>query len=101
LGNGVLQDILFNARLHPAKKISTLSEAQVKTLLDAIRGTLAEMADRGGRDTEKDLFGDPGGYKTLLCKHTVNTPCTVCGTIIRKKAYMGGSIYYCEQCQES
>jgi formamidopyrimidine-DNA glycosylase len=101
LGNGVLQDILFHARLHPAKKINTLSEAHLKKLFDAVKGTLAEMADQGGRDTEQDLFGVPGGYKTLLCKYTVNTPCPVCGTIIKKKAYMGGSIYYCEQCQES
>jgi formamidopyrimidine-DNA glycosylase len=26
LGNGVLQDILFNARMHPKRKVSTLSE---------------------------------------------------------------------------
>ena len=69
-------------------------------LTDADADTLRQMADQGGRDTEQDIFGCPGGYKTLLCKNTLNTPCTVCGTIIMKKAYMGGSIYYCENCQQ-
>jgi len=57
------------------------------------------MVSKGGRDTELDLFRTPGSYKTILCKNTVNKPCLVCGTIIKKEAYMGGSIYYCEKCQ--
>jgi formamidopyrimidine-DNA glycosylase len=61
--------------------------------------TLADMAVRGGRDTEKDLFGKPGGYKTKASKLTVGNTCPVCGGSIRKESYMGGSIYYCDQCQ--
>ena len=51
-------------------------------------------------DGELDLFGHAGGYKTILCKNTVNKPCPACGTIIKKEAYIGGSIYYCEKCQK-
>ncbi len=58
------------------------------------------MASQGGRDTELDLLGKPGGYQTILSKNTANKPCRVCGTIIRKEAYLGGSIYYCEKCQK-
>jgi formamidopyrimidine-DNA glycosylase len=57
------------------------------------------MASQGGRDTESDLFGHAGRYKTILSKNTVNKPCPVCGTMINKEAYMGGSVYYCEKCQ--
>ena len=57
------------------------------------------MAVQGGRDTEKDLFGNAGGYKTILSKNTVNEPCPKCNTEIRKEAYLGGSIYYCPCCQ--
>lgn len=99
LGNGVLQDILFNAKIHPKRKVSSLSEQEIEELYNSIKATLDEMTIQGGRDTEKDLFGCYGGYSTKLSKKTVNQPCKVCGGDIIKKAYMGGSIYYCEGCQ--
>ncbi|MDD5037748.1 MAG: hypothetical protein PHN78_00275 [Dehalococcoidales bacterium] len=101
LGNGVLQDILFNAKMHPKKKVSTLSEKDKEALFSSVKSTLSDMATRGGRDTELDLFGHLGGYKTILSKNTANRPCPVCGTGIKKEAYMGGSVYYCEKCQGS
>jgi len=53
----------------------------------------------GGRDTESDLFGHWGGYKTKLSKANKAMVCPVCGGAVRKENYMGGSIYYCENCQ--
>jgi formamidopyrimidine-DNA glycosylase len=99
LGNGVLQDILFNAKMHPKKRTGTLSATQQQVLFDSIKNTLSEMTAKGGRDTENDLFGQPGAYKTKLSKNTVGQPCLVCGTLIQKEAYLGGSIYYCGNCQ--
>jgi formamidopyrimidine-DNA glycosylase len=99
LGNGVLQDILFNAGMHPKKKVNTLSEKGGEVLFRSVKNTLSAMASRGGRDTEFDIFGRPGGYQTVLSKNTVGKPCPVCGTVIKKEAYMGGSIYFCEKCQ--
>jgi formamidopyrimidine-DNA glycosylase len=58
------------------------------------------MIEQGGRDIEKDLFGNPGSYITKLSKNTANKPCKICGTTIIKEAYMGGSIYYCPKCQK-
>jgi len=100
LGNGILQDILFNAKTHPKKKVNSLSAGDKEAVFNSIKTTISMMVSKGGRDTELDLFGTPGGYKTILCKNTVNKPCPVCGTIIKKEAYMGGSIYHCEKCQE-
>lgn len=99
LGNGVLQDILFNAKIHPKRKVSTLSQEEIEALFYSTKSTLHEMTIKGGRDTEKDLFGCSGGYTTKLSKKTVKHPCKVCGSNIIKKAYMGGSVYYCEGCQ--
>ena len=98
-GNGVLQDILFNAGMHPKKKAGSLSGADIRLLFDSIKATLAEMVAGGGRNTENDLFGRPGGYLTKLSRNTAGQPCPVCGASIRKEAYMGGSIYYCAGCQ--
>ena len=58
-------------------------------MYEAVKHVLAEMTAQGGRDTERDLFGRPGGYKTVLSKNTVDTPCPACGTIIRKRALSG------------
>ncbi len=99
LGNGVLQDILWTARIHPKRKMDALSEPEVQAMFESVRSVLAEMTAQGGRDTERDLFGRSGGYKTVLSRNTLNTPCPACGTIICKEAYLGGAIYYCAGCQ--
>lgn len=100
LGNGVLQDILLSSRMHPKKKVNTMDAGDIGSLFRSVKDTLGKMTEQGGRDTETDLFGRPGGYRTILSKRTVNKPCPVCGTPIRKEAYMGGSIYYCGGCQK-
>jgi formamidopyrimidine-DNA glycosylase len=99
LGNGVLQDILFRSKLHPKKKAGSLSASQRAALFTSVKETLGAMTAGGGRDTELDIFGNPGGYKTILSSKTSGKPCPVCGTAIRKEAYMGGSVYFCPQCQ--
>jgi formamidopyrimidine-DNA glycosylase len=100
LGNGVLQDILFNAKVHQKKKVGSLSDNEKSSLFQAVKDTLADMVEKGGRDTEQDIFGYSGGYQTILSKNTVNTPCPDCGSLIQKQAYMGGSIYFCPECQK-
>ncbi len=100
LGNGVLQDILYHAKIHPKRKINTLNRQEINGLFDAIKSTLFHMAEKGGRDTEKDLYGNTGSYKTILSKNTLGRPCPVCGTPIKKEVYLGGSIYICEGCQK-
>ena len=99
LGNGVLQDILFRARINPRRKIASLSAAQRHTLFEATRDTLRQMTERGGRDTERDIFGTPGGYRSILSKNTWTEPCPVCGAAIVKEPYLGGAVYYCPRCQ--
>jgi len=100
LGNGVLQDILLSAKMHPKKKAGALSADDQQVLFDSVKNTLSDMAVKGGRDTENDLFGKPGAYKTKLSKKTAGQPCPECRTLIRKEAYLGGSIYYCVECQK-
>jgi formamidopyrimidine-DNA glycosylase len=100
LGNGVLQDILWKAKSSPRRKVSTLSAADRQALFASLKQTLAEMTRRGGRDTEKDLFGAPGGYPVVMSSQNNGKPCPVCGTPIVKEAYLGGSVYYCRACQK-
>lgn len=99
LGNGVLQDILHKAGIHPKRSMGTLAEGERKTLFHSVKSILKEMTAQRGRDTTRDLFGRPGGYRTKLSQITLGKPCPVCGGAIVKEPYMGGSIYFCDRCQ--
>lgn len=99
VGNGVTQDILFNARINPKQKILALSDKKKETLFNSLKDTLQEMTLKGGRDTQPDLYGNNGGYQTILSAKTWKNGCPCCGNAIIKEAYLGGSVYYCPQCQ--
>lgn len=99
LGNGCLQDILFRAGVHPKRKLETMGENERVALFHAVKDTLAEMAGQGGRDTEKDLFGQSGRYQTYLSAKTWKGVCPVCGGTITRQAYLGGNVYFCGSCQ--
>lgn len=98
-GNGVLHDVLWNARIHPKRKLETLTDKDFKVLFNSVKSTLADMHVGGGRDTERDLFGKPGGYRTVLSSKTLTYPCPACGGGLKREAYLGGNIYYCPVCQ--
>ena len=99
IGNGYLQDILFRAHLSPKRKVKSLDAYDRSNLYHALRDTLEEAIDLGGRDTERTLFGEPGDYVPLLDKRIVGNPCPRCGTPIDKIQYLGGSCYLCPSCQ--
>lgn len=100
LGNGCLQDILWVAQMHPRRKLNTLDKEEIKRLFMSIKDTLKAMSDLGGRSTEKDLFGQAGGYQVRMCADTKDKTCPRCGSEIQKEAYLGGSVYTCSVCQK-
>lgn len=99
LGNGVLQDILWDAGIDPRFSMQDASEEDFHTLYESVNKIIKEMAEKGGRDTEKDLFGQKGSYVTQLSRNSLNEPCVRCGYEIHKVNYMGGTVYFCEHCQ--
>ncbi len=99
LGNGCLQDILFTAGLHPKTKVTSLADADFDRLYKTVTSVLKDMTAKGGRDTEKDLCGQPGGYRTILSAKTLGNPCPGCGGVVERQAYLGGNVYFCPTCQ--
>ena len=91
--------ILFRAHLSPKRKVRSLDAGDRAALYHAMRDTLEEAIDLGGRDTERTLFGEPGGYIPVLDKRAKGLPCPNCGTLIEKIQYLGGSCYVCPTCQ--
>jgi formamidopyrimidine-DNA glycosylase len=99
VGNGCLQDILYRAKIHPKRRMVTLSEEQRRSLYEAVVGTLAEMVELGGRDGERDLYNHPGGYHRILHSKVAGQACRECGTPIQKIQFLGGAVYFCPNCQ--
>jgi len=100
VGNGVLQDILWRAKIHPRRRVLDINDDEQVTLYHALRDTLQEMVDGGGRDTEYDLYNQRGSYLKILHSKVVDQPCPECGTPIEKNQYLGGAIYFCPECQK-
>ncbi|MCL1839934.1 formamidopyrimidine-DNA glycosylase [Candidatus Saccharibacteria bacterium] len=100
IGNGVLQEILFNAKIRPRTKIQGLSKSQIKKLYESIGETLSAMIKQNGRDTEKDIYDNPGKYETIMSNKNYKNGCPLCGSPITKENYLGGSVYYCPVCQK-
>lgn len=99
LGNAIAQDILFRSRLHPRANLAALTPAQVRDLFEAIRATVDEVTQKGGRNDELDLFGEPGGYERIMDASALKRPCPVCGGSVEKIQYLGGACYLCPACQ--
>jgi formamidopyrimidine-DNA glycosylase len=99
IGNSYLQDILFRAKIHPARKIPTLNSDERLNLYNAIQKIMAEAIKLGGREDERDLFDHPGGYTRLMSNQSVGQPCPDCSTPIQKISYLGGACYLCPNCQ--
>ncbi len=97
IGNAYADEILFEARLHPKRKCSSLSADEWQTLARAVRSVMAE----GVRAVEQGL---PPGLGTKVRSHMKvrgreETPCPRCGTriVLRSLGYMETN--FCPGCQ--
>lgn len=99
LGNAIGQDILFRAGLHPKHPLASLTPGERQALYQAILNTVREIIDKGGRYDEYDLYHHRGKYVRLMDKNAVGRPCPVCGGDIEKMGYLGGTCYFCPNCQ--
>ncbi len=99
LGNRYLQDILYRAKIHPARKISTLNPSEQFALFQGITDTIQRAIEAGGFFTETDLFGIPGNYHPMMGKHMLEKPCYQCKTPIKGEKIGRSFSYYCPSCQ--
>ena len=101
IGNVYVQDPLFQARIHPLRKIDSLSDGEIETLWHALRETLQESIDYGGSMWEQDLYGNKGrwGKEHMLIAYRKGEPCPECGTTVEKIETGSTSGFICPQCQ--
>ena len=99
LGNAIAQDILFKAGLNPRHPIADLDKEQRSVLFNAIKSTVDEVIEQGGRYDEYDLYSQKGNYIRIMDKNALKRPCPGCSGEVKKIQYLGGSCYLCPNCQ--
>ena len=101
IGNVYIQDILFEAKLHPNRDISTLSTEETGVLYSSIRKVLDQSIHLGGLAYEKDFYGRNGrfGAGEFKVGYKEGKPCPTCGTMVQKIKTGSTSTYICPKCQ--
>jgi len=102
IGNVYIQDILFKAKLHPLRRIETLTSSEVQALHQAMLDVLRESIKLGGLRYERDLYGRRGRHSAehFLVGYKENKPCPTCRTSIAKIRTGSTSSYICPKCQK-
>jgi formamidopyrimidine-DNA glycosylase len=97
IGNAYADEILWEAQLHPKRRVSTLSDEELGRLYEALRSVLA----RGVREVEAGL---PPELGTKIRDHMKvrghkGKPCPRCGTPIVRTRHGLDDMYLCPRCQ--
>jgi formamidopyrimidine-DNA glycosylase len=97
IGNAYADEILWEARLHPKRRVSTLSDEEMSRFHQALLDVIA----RGVREVEAGL---PPELGTKIRDHMrvrgkKGKPCPRCGTPIVKTRQGLDDMYLCPRCQ--
>ncbi len=102
IGNIYASEILFTARIHPAKEARALSSKEVLALCKAVRNVLSEAIKYRGTSMRnyRDLFGREGQFNQRLNVYgREGGPCKVCRKPIERLVQTGRSTFFCPGCQ--
>jgi formamidopyrimidine-DNA glycosylase len=101
IGNVYIQDILFDAKVHPQRKIGSLGDKEIAGLYNSMRANLGESIELGGLSYEKDFYGNKGGYgeRQFKIAYKPGQPCPNCSSTIQKIKTGSTSSFICPTCQ--
>jgi len=97
IGNAYSDEVLHAAKMSPFKIASSMTLADVATLYDAIKTTLAEAVERSAGLAAADLKSEK---KSGLRVHgKAGQDCQVCGDTIKEVSFADSALQYCPTCQ--
>lgn len=104
LGNIYVCEVLFRARISPARKAGALSTAEAASLVPLIRAVLSEAIEAGGSSLRdyRQADGELGYFQhTFRVYDREGQACTApgCGGHIARIVQSGRSSFYCPRCQ--
>jgi formamidopyrimidine-DNA glycosylase len=97
VGNAYSDEVLHVARLSPFALASSLSQEQVQTLYDALRGTLAAAVSAASGKPAKEL--KDAKRAGMRVHGRTGESCPVCGDVVREVSFADSSLQYCATCQ--
>jgi formamidopyrimidine-DNA glycosylase len=102
IGNIYANEILFRARIRPARPAGRLTRRELARLLHATRAVLNHAIRLGGSSISdyRDGTGRPGYFQLRLRVYDrAGKPCPRCQTPVRRAVHAGRSTFYCPGCQ--
>jgi formamidopyrimidine-DNA glycosylase len=103
VGNIYADEALWRAQVHGLRPTSGLTKPAAMRLLGHVRDVLAEALADGGTSFDAlyvNVNGESGYFdRSLNVYGREGEPCRLCGTPIRREAFMNRSSYYCPHCQ--
>jgi len=99
LGNIYVDEVLFRARVHPARAANSLKPGQRRTIIEAIPPVLAEGIGQGGAKIINHRAYPVDGFPAVHGR--AGEPCFVCGTTIEKIRVGARGTYLCPKCQKA
>ena len=103
VGNIYADESLFMAGIHPARRVSELSNKQLSSLLFEIRKVMKLSIENGGSTDRNyvDARGNKGSYLEFSkVFRRQGEPCYVDGTLIVKSRVASRGTHYCPTCQK-
>jgi formamidopyrimidine-DNA glycosylase len=102
VGNIYADESLWGAKIHPARPVRDLKDAQIKKLYEELVAVLRLSIEKGG-STDKNYVNAEGRRGSYLSFANVfrreGKPCARCGTIIEKIRVAGRGTHFCPHCQ--
>jgi len=103
LGNIYVDEVLYEARIHPTRPGKTLQESDFDNLCKISQRIITEAVRLGGTTIRSYVssLGVTGRFQNQLKVHTlVGEPCQTCQTPIVKIRVGGRGTYLCPTCQK-
>ncbi|MCL4387259.1 MAG: DNA-formamidopyrimidine glycosylase [Patescibacteria group bacterium] len=102
IGNIYADEILFEAKIHPLKKVEDLREGELKKIFDAIKKILALALEKRGTSISdyRDASGQRGSYDLIRNVYRrTGLPCYDCGGKVERISVGGRGTHFCPACQ--